>query len=192
MKSDALIIGVCGVARSGKDTFAALAKKSCHLRGKKIRTLAFADKLKENAATFLSSYCRIDNLSTLSTDKKAEVRPFLVWYGCYMRSIEPDYWLNQVMEKIENDNETDIFIITDVRFENELKKIVSLGGSVIHIRRTLNGQIVQPANEEERKNDPILIDNCNTFIVWNTVTDNHLDDLQQNVDDAILYILPQK
>lgn len=189
MKDGAKIIGIAGVARAGKDTFAMLAKSSPEFVGKKTTAFAFADALKFNASKFLREFCNIPNLSLLNSEQKADVRPFLVWYGCYMRRIVPTYWVDQVAAKIAEDNDSDIFLITDVRFQNEVEWVHQLSGRVIHIKRFQADpyltSLVPPANEEEAKNDPMVDESSDFHVRWPTVTDSNLQNLQPYTNKVI-------
>lgn len=189
MKINSRIIGISGVARAGKDTCANLIKKSEIFAGKKVKTLAFADELKLNAGFFLKNFCNVEDVTKLAGEQKKDVRPFLVWYGCYMRKQDPEYWVKNVAQKIFTDDETDVFIVTDLRFENEVKWVQGLKGKVIHVKRyqpePYQTSLVPPANEEEERNDPIVDELSNVHVRWPTVTDDKLDSLQSYVDEAI-------
>lgn len=193
MKNVALVIGVAGVARAGKDTFANLASKYFVEHKKAVRKFAFADKLKEDAGGFLREYCNISNLGEISNETKTDIRPFLVWYGCYMRKLDPLHWVKEVGRKIENDSTSDVIIITDVRFRNESDWIHSLGGKIVHIKRFQSEpnqtSLVPPANDEERLNDPLVDETADGHVRWPTVTDLYLDSLQSYVNVALNDIL---
>lgn len=178
------------MARAGKDTFARLCSSSNLFAGRKIRTLAFADELKRVGGKFLRESCNVPDVTTLTGAAKTDVRPFLVWFGCYMRKQDPLYWVKPINAAIEDDNETDLFIVTDVRFSNESDWVHSLFGKVIHVKRyqadPYQNSLVPPANEEEALNDPLVDRSSDIHVRWPTVTDEHLNSLQKYVDEAIL------
>lgn len=147
------IIGLTGVARSGKDTFFECLKSNfSNLRFSRI---AFADELKHECNDFLMKNTGISAF-TEDPEEKEIIRPFLVTYGTHVRRrLNQNCWIDKIEPKMIKDRlNTDIFVITDVRFPNELTWIKSRGGSVIHIQR----EKTTAANEEEGKNDPILRD----------------------------------
>lgn len=189
MNNDAIVIGIAGVARAGKDTFASLIKKSKKFEGKKIRQLAFADDLKATAGEFLKEYCNVPDVTKLTGDAKTDVRPFLVWYGCYMRKQNPLHWVQPVAQKILQDSDTDVFVVTDIRFKNEADWIHDIGGKLIHVKRfqpePLQASVVPPANEEEAKNDPEVDRAADVHVRWPTARDSNIDSLQRYVDEAL-------
>jgi hypothetical protein len=191
MKSNAKILGVSGVARAGKDTFAALTAKSLWARERfpKIKQLAFADKLKEDVNAFLQEHCGVADVSALSGEAKTDIRPFLVWYGCYMRKKDPGHWIKQVALKMEEDNDTDLFVITDNRFPNEVEWVHSLGGAVVHVKRYLQKPhqttLLAPPNPEEAINDPLVDMAADVHVRWPTVTDININLLMPYVEKAL-------
>lgn len=140
------LIGICGFARSGKDTAAQA------LIGKGWERKAFADALKADAAMALRGSviaCHHnppqDEIAPWFTDPalKETFRPFLVEYGRAMRALYPEYWIERLALEIEPGK---CYIITDVRYANEAAWIRSLGGKVVEIVRPGVG----PANNEEK------------------------------------------
>lgn len=114
------IVGLCGYAGVGKDAI-------CTALGWK-RT-AFADALKSH----------IDPLFPEGTPKETK-RPVYVAYGRAMRTLDPNYWISclSLLQAPE-------ICIADVRYVNEAKFILGLGGVVVRLHR----KGVVPANEEE-------------------------------------------
>ena len=156
------IIGVSGLARSGKDTFFEMSVRMKSEYGKNIRRYAFADELKKECDHYLISEYGISAFSN-DTDEKKIIRPYLVLYGTEKRNEDMNYWVNKVQEKIEKDKTSKAIFITDVRYENEINWIKSLNGINIHVERVGN----KPPNEEEKKNDPLLKKMCNFRLRWN-------------------------
>jgi len=62
------------------------------------------------------------------------IRKLLTLIGtrCGRKLIHPNIWVNATFK---NYTEDQLWIITDVRFENEVKKIIQLGGLVLNIIR---------------------------------------------------------
>lgn len=159
------ILGVCGLARSGKDTFFRFADEL----GIRCARLAFADALKQECNSFL-----IENtgLSSFTKDKaeKEVIRPFLVTYGTHLRrKLDPECWIKIVNQKAEYLTSNEILVIvTDVRYPNEAEWIHESGGKLVHITRTVEGVPLKPPNEEEELNDPILKTTSDYLLEWST------------------------
>ena len=132
-------IGLCGYARTGKDTAAA------GLDG--FRRFAFADALKADAARALESLGIMAHWD--SPVFKEQWRPFLVALGAGMRGIDPDYWVKRLIYQFaaRGVHPGDNVVISDVRYANEVRWILGRGGIVIRIDRPGYG----PANDEEKR-----------------------------------------
>lgn len=156
-------IGLCGFARSGKDTMYAILKNMLSDIGIASQRIAFADALKEDCREFLFARTGIDSF-TEDPDEKVVIRPFLVSYGCMMREIDEFYWVNKTKELAKTLIDLGIVpIYTDVRFLNELQWLESeLSGYSLYIAREGTG----PINEEEEKNDPPLRELANQHFFW--------------------------
>ncbi|NVM34339.1 MAG: hypothetical protein HWN81_02010 [Candidatus Lokiarchaeota archaeon] len=146
---DQKIIGICGNARSGKDTLANNIVEILKEQGIKSKVLSFANELKESVNGFLIEKTGISAF-TEDEEQKKLIRPFLVCWGTdIMRSINDNIWI----EKLNNNLCSDcVNIITDVRFENEINWIKEMGGLSIFIER--DG--VNPANKYEEENNKKL------------------------------------
>ena len=124
-----MIVGLAGYAQSGKDTIAAiLAEKYGFKR------LAFADKVRDLALevddTLRTPY---GNEDWDELKKRPEVRKLLQDIGLGVRKVLGEYtWIDQVLAQIEPDTN---YVITDVRFPNEIDAIRSKGGKVGRISR---------------------------------------------------------
>ena len=146
-----MIIGVCGLARSGKDTFFDFAEEYYNDKNIKCKRFAFADELKKEIDKSLRSKF---NISAFTQDPKEKeiIRPHLVSHGMEKReSSEGCYWIEKIENKVlDFSNQNKIAIITDARFENEVDWINNKNGISIHITRVGN----MPPNDEEKANDP--------------------------------------
>lgn len=168
-----MIIGVSGVARSGKDTFFSLLKKelSVSRRDLNVSRYAFADQIKLDLRSLLLENFNID-INQCSPEEKEIIRPLLVAYGSDVaRTINPDFWISKLSKKLKTsqvDNQN-IDIITDVRYPNEQEFIKNnfKKSCCVHIERFGFG----PANSEEEKNNPLLKSNSDYTISWNTFGD---------------------
>ena len=173
IKTNLNLIGIAGVAGSGKDTFARLIAKVFEDSGAEVNYLSFAAKLKSEVAGISKKLYDIDP-TDCSRDEKNLIRPLLLAHGAIMREkTAGQYWINSVKSLISDDK---INIITDVRFCeyecDEVDWIQSSGGIVVHITRFFeeNGQriYILPDNEYERRNDKILKNKANYSFSWPT------------------------
>ena len=160
--SNPKLLGLCGNARAGKDTFFDLSRDLLNKRKVFTTRFAFADALKEECDSFLTKNLGISAF-TENPEEKEIIRPFLVTYGTHLRrKLDPNCWISKiepaVLSAITQDQTA---VITDVRFGNEADWIRSLGGITIHINRDGFG----PANSDEAENEPILIEKSDQLIV---------------------------
>lgn len=173
------IILISGVARSGKDTLAnAIAKEmhdTHHIQG---QVFKFANPLKGSIQTSLQAVgLGYVDAWTEDTDLKVALRPLLVEFGKYCRSINRDVFVNKTLSDIEDAQRLSpmthiVPIISDLRYLNEIQRVhswakhqkVSTNVFWAHINRMGQG----PANDEERRSlDELskagLPDNHRTF-----------------------------
>ena len=153
------MIGITGVARSGKDTFYSILAKYFENKGFKAGRLAFADDLKKELNPFTIEKFKID-LMKCTNEEKEVIRPLMVSYGkCRRSQTEGKYWTSLLDAKIKNFSKQNIIpIITDVRYieykEDEYSWLKNNNGILIHISRKLdNGNLIPPANIEEKANE---------------------------------------
>ena len=74
------VVGVSGVARSGKNLFCDLIIEELAKQGYSAKQFALANALKRDCEQFLKTYCKLD-VYTDNTQQKTLFREFLVWYG---------------------------------------------------------------------------------------------------------------
>jgi hypothetical protein len=174
------LIGISGLARSGKDTVYEMCRDALAPLGKTAKRLAFADELKKESDEFLLKNIGISAF-TEKTHEKEIIRPFLVTYGTHLRrKLNKRCWIDKVEEQLRARKENFIFI-TDVRYNNEISWVHSLGGTSIHVEREGN---LAP-NKEEETNDPILKDKSEINIKWK---DLDIED-QSIINSIVLKIL---
>lgn len=152
-----MIIGLAGYARVGKNTAADMLPA--------FTQLAFADRLRQ-----MTTY--LDPLLTIKDHDKyiipvnkhghytelvntygyewvkdnTDAREFMVRLGAGARNLlDPDVWILPVKQRLLREEGED-FVVTDVRYINEVKMIKNLGGQVWYISRPGYGA----ANDEER------------------------------------------
>jgi hypothetical protein len=169
MLSKFKVIGLCGVARSGKDSFCKFSKEILQEEGITPMRFAFADALKWECDKFLWSHTRISAF-TDDNEEKDIIRPLLVAWGTNIRrKLDEDCWIKKIEPEVKSciNNPQSLPVITDVRYPNEADWVHKLGGAVIHISREGNG----PANKEEEENDPILKSKSDHWVNWGTLGD---------------------
>lgn len=127
------LIGLAGHARSGKDAAAAAIVKDSPLHW---RRLAFADNLKALAATMLPPVDRQLALQCGWDDGlKALYRPNLQDLGSAGRSLlGANVWVSPVVSAMLREPGFG-YVITDVRYPNEVDAIHDIGGTVVRIER---------------------------------------------------------
>lgn len=185
-----LVIGICGNARSGKDTFCEYAKK--FLSKKKVGAVrtAFADPLKKD----LDDLCRHKigiSAFTKDTKEKEIIRPLLVAYGTdVIRGIDENWWIDRLDKTVELHKHMELIpIVTDVRYPNELRWIQEKhNGVCVHITRKGIG----PANKEEKENNSFLKKNSNYRVMWPTFGESDMSDASRFVNRVMNKIYKTK
>lgn len=155
-----MIIGISGKKQSGKNTVGKIlqillennnisneevknklnSENSCEYKYK-YELIAFADKLKQIASVLLD--CSVSAFesekfknsslpSNISTNKNVKTyRQFLQYVGTELfGKLNPNFWVNLLLDKVKPENN---YIITDVRFKNEVKAIKNLNGFIIRV-----------------------------------------------------------
>jgi|Laugrefbdmm110sn_1035136.scaffolds.fasta_scaffold12295_2 hypothetical protein len=173
------MIGITGVARSGKDTFYSILSKYLESKGLKSQRLAFADNLKKELRPFVKDNFKID-LNSCTPEEKEIVRPLMVAYGkCRRSQTQGQYWVSLLDEDVKKlQKENIIPIITDVRYieykGDEYSWLKKYNGILIHLSRKLDdGSLIQPANIEEKANDNKLKNVADLTISWETCLDSN-------------------
>lgn len=140
------IISFGSQAKSGKDYATSIVLKTYPGAVR----VAFADELKARLRRVLE----LDRIDPFTTDPvlKEKIRPLLVGYGMSMRNLDEDYWVKEALRCIENFHfNRPLVVISDARFENELRVIQRAGGTHVEIIPVPDLPFV---NEEERFNSP--------------------------------------
>ena len=157
-----VLIPICGFARSGKDTLADAIFD--HLEVSEptysVITLKFADALKKDLEKAMSAVGVKVDAFTEDTAEKAKLRPMLVAYGEYRRSIDPDVWVKKVLKEIgvwvnetleETGSDGSVILIPDLRYLNEYEKLKAVaekhGWAFVPIYIERHGNL--PANDQE-------------------------------------------
>lgn len=156
-----MIIGISGVAKSGKDTLF----KLLNMKEDLFSRFAFADELKSDLRDLLLEKFNID-LNNCSPEEKELIRPIMVSYGVCARNIDNNFWINKISTKIQSFSSPRIPVITDVRYENEQNFIRKQSKESILIYVERSG--FPPINEEEEKNDFKLKKNSDYTLRWSS------------------------
>ena len=180
------LIGICGLARCGKDTFYEISKSILQKKGLDTRKFAFANSLKEECDELLKKYTSISAF-TEEDGEKILIRPLLVTYGTHIRrKLNENCWIEKIEgEVLDNLGSGKTVFITDVRFENEMNWIQKIGGKGIHITRPGT----EPANNDERTNDPILKSKADLSVTCEDFKKGYIKKLRNTVSKALQSLL---
>jgi hypothetical protein len=197
------IIGISGLARSGKDCFATVATKILTEQYKlKVERHALAYELKDDLKDLIKKKTGIDAF-TEKTEEKNVIRPLLVAYGDMMRKhTEGRYWTGKMESKIAK-SKADVFIITDIRYdfypEDECSWLRNkMVGKLVHVtrykmgpapskRRITTSKPVKiydaPPNDHELLNNPKCKAKADYAFEWQDVSEEFptMDDLKNSV-----------
>ena len=180
------IIGISGLARSGKDSFYEMSKPYFDKYNIKSKRYAFAECLKQECDPFLRQNINISAFTEVDEEKKL-IRPFLVSYGTHIRrKINKNCWIEKIEEKVKSDLSLNtVVFITDVRFPNEVEWVHKTGGESIHIKR----EGILPPNEDEKLNDPILSKLSKYKLTWGDFKENYIDEYRSKVNGILKSII---
>lgn len=187
-----IVIGISGVARSGKNLLCDLLMQNLYIEGYTSKQFALAADLKNDCDEFLYKMCDLNVWSDLTEDKE-NFRDFLVWYGDLKRKqTDGRYWIEKLDRRVST-YEGDVAIVTDVRYDHYDRDEVhwikeEKQGLLIHLKRftrdDTNLKFTQPANNHEKKNDSSLYEKADINITWETVKN-------PKKSDAIIDIINQ-
>jgi hypothetical protein len=182
------LVGVSGVARSGKNLFCDMVIEELSKQGYMGKQFALADQLKHDCREFLETKCDLDVYSD-DTQQKALFREYLVWYGDLRRKqTNGRHWIETMDLEIAQ-SDCDVALVSDVRYahyqNDELEWVLfEHEGLMVHLRRyersssavieadgTVKFDYVKPPNEHERINDPKLREGAHFRLDWPTVDD---------------------
>jgi hypothetical protein len=172
-----IIIGLCGRAGSGKDTFANAVE------GDK-EVLAFVKPLKDAAAALfaLSHEQLYDPLlkEVVVDDWGKSPREILQWMGTDIirNQLDASFFIKHMQRRI-NQSTKNLIIVTDVRFANEAMLIKSLGGIIIHISRNSANTPITHASEQ-----PIPIELIDSVVFNNDTKEEFEECVMPSVTSA--------
>ena len=182
MKIPNKVIGISGVAGTGKDLFYTVLSRYI-----KCKRYALADRLKTETNPFCKRNYKID-LFNCNREEKDSLRDLMVFHGKYKRDqTDGKYWTKELTKIIKRDIKSKkipkdhIICITDIRYNKYnndeiywLKNI--LGGSLVHVSqyemKLLDGNsrktkvFKAAANSEEKSEDPKLKSSADHIVEW--------------------------
>lgn len=177
-----LIVGFGAQAQVGKDYGARYLRDRATTSGYVTIRLAFADALKDDLDPLVRSTFGF-SAHTSDSYSKMLLRPLLVAYGNQRRAQYIGCWVNAVFQGSAMSHATRLaaqgipvlVTITDVRFDNELAKLLSLGGMYLHVEANKPYE-----NDVEAENAPRLALSADRII-----HNNFTDDFGKSVVGAV-------
>lgn len=166
-----MILGLTGVAQSGKDTAAKYLIKNYGFERR-----AFADKLKDFAYAINPELREaVDAVGWEHAKRIPIYRRFLQDLGHEARNhFGENFWIDQVLEACEEGYSENI-VITDMRYPNEFARVNWLEGWTVRITRPGIGPVNNHATEIQHLQIPVAFEALN----------DTLDNLYKQLDDII-------
>ena len=169
-----MLIGMTGGLRVGKDT----AFKLIQEEHPSVKRIAFADKMKESAAAIL--YISVAELNHLKSHHKVKLslydplstvsvslsmRQFLQRYGteAHRDIFGNNFWVDMSLPR-DFSHDNDIVIVTDVRFEEEIKRIRELDGYIIKISRDDRHSVDSHISEQQIDDYDFALENNSSLL----------------------------
>lgn len=183
-----MIIGLSGYARSGKDT---VAEQLVLKHG--FKQYSFAEPMKK-AMYILNPIVKVDEVGMFTYQgavdaygideakvKFPEIRRLLQVFGTEVgrEMFGNNFWVDLCLNNVESD----LIVVSDVRFVNEAEAIRSRGGQVWRIDRPGIGPVTGHASEtalDGYKFDQIL-KNSGTLEEFNELVDRRIEWARKNV-----------
>ncbi|MGN0014925.1 MAG: AAA family ATPase [Candidatus Gastranaerophilaceae bacterium] len=166
------IITLSGKQFCGKDTVAKILLE--RLEG--FRRIGLADAIK-------IKYANKTGLTVEEIEKnKSKYRPDLIALGNEGRAINPDYWINTILEQNNN------VIVPDVRMPHEVERFKENNAFCIRVEASQEARSKRGVLSRENDYTEIALDNFNN---WDFVIDNEgsYEELQAKIDGLISAIL---
>lgn len=175
------MIGIAGLARSGKDTLAKNLSETIKAdMGVDVKIYSLALPIKSQLNDLLESYYHISPFTEDAEEKKI-IRPIMVAHGEQMKQkFGKDIWLKELLSTIHEDLRHKEFfpIISDVRFDFEVEAVKNENGRVIHISKIGN----EPPNEIEALNDPLVQSCADLTHTWPLYSPDSMDECRSHAD----------
>lgn len=198
-----IVIAFSGKAGSGKDTAVDYLRK-VHGSQLKIKRVAFADALKVELYDALCNpedpywrecpdlfmlpipACKVApsgyKISWVNENKKL-LGKYLQDYGeRYRRGQTPFYWVRKLHEAIQQDKDTTVLLISDLRYVNEYLYVKSLKGYTVRLLRDFVDEHRDSGHVSETELDKAVFD----FVIE---VQGGVDELLSDVDTVFQVIL---
>ena len=186
------IIAISGVGRAGKDSFYQFAGEFLEEKRISFARFAFADELKKDLDSFVQDKFGFSAF-TDDTDQKNKIRPLMVEYGKIRRNeSRGQYWLNKIKDVLLAEDGPQVRFVTDLRFArygegDELDFMKKNGAKIVHVERFTppdwlgNYEVIDPANDEEKTNDPLIKRAADVRFQWHTYLPDFGNQARQEV-----------
>ena len=180
------LIGISGLARSGKDSFYEMASELLGSMNIVSKRYAFADSLKEECDQLLTNNVNISAFTSNDKEKRI-IRPLLVTYGTEIRrKLNPNCWIEKIQSSVKKDISLNkVVFITDVRFPNEQEWVHQLKGDSVHVTR----EGIRPPNRDEEVNNPILFRGSSYNINWGNFNKQNIEKSKEAISRIMKSIL---
>ena len=159
-KEPLIVFAISGFAGAGKDTLADSIASNLP-KGVHSMKIKMADALKHSVQIGFNNIGLRFDAFTDNRKLKEAVRPLLVEYGKFCRSVDRDVFADYVAMKIKDHSEvTDIVFVSDVRYINEynILKNACEENNWTFVPMYISYGGVKPANEEELNSISILLE----------------------------------
>ena len=186
--SNRIIIGFCGAKGSGKDTgYKLLTELYPDL---KFNLIAFADPIKNTICDIfgltidqLNTIKRIDSIGIIDyaydkTYGQLTGRDLVRKIGMLMRNYDDQQFNRYVQEAIRSNPQSN-YVVTDVRFNNEIAAVKTIGGYIIRVDRD-SCKYDNHVTETKVENPDFIIDNNKDLQHYKDQLKNIVDQLLRN------------
>lgn len=144
------LYGVCGKKGSGKDTSSEIISLHLIERGYSVKTIAFADELKKMCArmsgldeSWFYDHTLKETPFYLSGNISTTPRELMQTFGTeYIQKTMgwKDFWVEYVRAEtlLYDEDEFDVVLVTDVRFDHEERMVREFNGKMIHVTKNVD------------------------------------------------------
>lgn len=169
------IIALTGAKGCGKDTVADILTTAYYVPvDRRVRRVAFADPIKHEVMRIfnlrnVSDYDTFKRSLVTSNNHAVDGRQVVREIGMLMRKYDVNQFVEYVDQTIASDEDA-IWVITDLRFDNELTHLQNIGAKIVKINRTSLEGVIDTHITERGFDDSlcdIVIQNKNTLEEFN-------------------------
>lgn len=202
--SNKTFIGLCGVARCGKDTMCNAMIEVLKTHGLVGKRASIADSIRSSLYKFIKEEFNID-IWNASLSEKEIIRGIMVEFGLAKRAESKGVHLTDALQPkidLEFDSGTDVIIVPDIRYDvypkDELYWAKVLNeGKIVHISKIVSynedgtPNFLPPVNEQEVENDPKLKAQSDYAMAWETkgeFNDNNSEYYLNKAEVALKYL----